>query len=233
MYKDKTEIDWVVDELLMVGGLSIISADPKAGKSTVARQLVKEVLRGGTMFGRKCRKGAVMYFGMEEHTQVLNKSFNRLGIKEEDPLLIHVGDVLTDDAFNDFRETLIELKPVLVVVDTMMDLIQVESENNYGEMKTKLRKLRQVARDSGTHILCVHHNNKSGGDNDKRRGNQRILGSQAISGGMDAILVIELEGKTRYITSSGREVKQWHRQPLEFDYPSFTYTLGVKKQDEY
>jgi hypothetical protein len=231
MYQDKTEIDWVVQGLLMVGGLSIISADPKAGKSTVARQLVRDVLRGDKFFGRDCRKGSVFYFGMEEHTQVLNKSFNRLGITEDEPLMCHVGDVLSDNAFDDFRELLIELKPVLVVVDTLMDLIQVENENNYGEMKTKLRKLRQVARDSGTHILVVHHSNKSGGEHDKRRGNQRILGSQAISGGMDGIIVIEISNNSRMITTSGREVDQWNRRALVWDKNTCTYSLG--KEEEY
>jgi hypothetical protein len=232
LYKDQTEVEWVVQDLLMVGGLSIISADPKAGKSVIARQLTKDVLRGGEFFGRKCKQGSVYYFGMEEHSAVLKQSFQRLGINETDKLMVHVGDVTAESAFEDFRELLIETKPTLVVVDTLFDLVEVENENNYGEVKQKLRKLRQVARDSGTHILTVHHNSKSSGQY-AARGNQRILGSQAISGAMDSIIVIGLEGKIRKISTSGREVRQWQERELVWDWNERTYSLGPEQTEDY
>lgn len=232
MYKDQSKVEWLVDELLMVGGFSLVSADPKAGKSTVSRQLVREILRGGTFFERRCKQGPVFYFGMEEHQAVLNASFKRLGIQETEPLLVHVGDVLTETGIQDLREILCETKPALAVVDTLFDLVEVESENNYGEIKRKLKRLRQIARDSGTHIMAIHHNSK-GGDGSSRRGNGRVLGSQAIIGAMDAILVIEMAGKFRKISSSGREVKQWFERLLIWDEKTKTYSLGPEQEEEW
>lgn len=230
LYRDNTEVDWLVHELLSVGGVSVFSADPKAGKSTILRQLAREVLRGGRFLDRQCKQGAVQYYAIEEQKSVINKSFRRLGVRDDEPLLVHLGDALTDDKWNDFREILITMRPALAIVDTMFDFIEVESENNYKEVKRELRKLRSIARESGTHIVLVHHNSK-GSKDDKRRGNRSILGSTAISGGVDTIIVMEIEGETRFITTSGREVRRWAHYPLEFHSNDFTYTLGKHAED--
>lgn len=227
LYQDKTEIEWVVDDLLSKGGVSLISADPKAGKSTIVRQLIRDVLRGGKFLERKCVKGTVLYFAIEEQVQVVNKSFKRLGVNEEDSLLVHLGDPLTDSTLKDFEDLIIEHKPVLCVIDTLFDFLEVESENNYKEVKRELRRLRKIARASGTHIVLVHHSSKPAKD-DRRRGNRGILGSQAIAGGVDTIIVIEVDGEDRLITTTGREIKRWVFRDIIYNPNDGTYSLGVE-----
>ena len=48
-------VRWLVDDMLTVGGLSIVVAKPKAGKSTLARCLALAVARGGAMVGPQRR----------------------------------------------------------------------------------------------------------------------------------------------------------------------------------
>jgi hypothetical protein len=229
---DGEEIEWLVKDLLQVGGVSLLSADPKAGKSVIARQLCKHVIEGAPFFGRDCRKGAAVYLGLEEHRMMLAKSFRRLGIQPGQPLYVHAEDPLTEDGmFKDFHEMIVEMKPALAIVDTVFDLLEVESENHYREVKKAFKALRRVARESGTHIMAIHHNSKPQKDN-RRRGNHAILGSTAISGGVDAILVVELEGSQRLITTSGREVVPWNRRRLEWDQESGTYALGSEFKEE-
>jgi hypothetical protein len=228
LYKDERKVDWLVDSLLSKGGLSILVADPKVGKSTLARQLMREVLRGSTFLDLKCKQGNVYYFAIEEQVQILNSSFRKLGITAEDQLFVHVGDTMSENSFEEFRNLIVEKKPSLVVVDTMFDLIQVESEFSYKEVKKELRKLRQVARDSDSHILLVHHSSK-GRPEDRLRGNRAILGSQAIAGGVDTIIVIERDGKERLITTSGREVLNWNHRQLLWDKKTQTYSLGIER----
>lgn len=224
IYESKEEIEWLVADLLAVGSTSLMSADPKAGKSTLVRQLIRDVVKGGFFLDRKCKKGKVFYFAIEEHVTVVKSSFKRLGVTEADELFVHVGDPLTDNKAEDFRDIILNEKPALVVIDTLFDLIDVESENNYKEVKRELRKIRQLARESGSHILMVHHNSK-GTKEDTRRGNRGILGSQAIAGGVDSIMVIELEGKDRIITTTGREIERWFNQVLAWDHGQRTYSL--------
>jgi hypothetical protein len=232
LYKTKADISWLVDGLLAVGGVSLMASDPKSGKSTIARQLMRDIIRGGNFFGRKCKQGTVHYYALEEQLEVLNKSFQRLGLDGTEPLFVHIGDPLTDAGFEDFKESILEHKPALAVVDTMFDLIQVESENNYKDIKRELRKVRKLARESGTHILLIHHNSK-GSKDDKRRGNRSILGSTAIAGGVDTIMVIEVDGKTRIINTSGRETKDWYQRELVFDFNDRTYSLGPDTSEEF
>lgn len=226
------EVEWLVQGLLQVGGVSILTADPKAGKSVVARQLCKHVVRGDEFFERKVKRGSCHYYGLEEHRTILAQSFKRLGIVDTDPLFVHVEDPLSEEGiFKDFSDIINQTKPALAVVDTAFDLLEVESENNYREVKKAFKKVRKIARDSGTHILLIHHNSKPQ-QNFRRRGNHAILGSTAISGGVDSIIVVELEGTVRVITTSGREVDQWNRRIIKWDKETSTYSLGEKYQDK-
>jgi len=230
LYKEKTKLEWIVEGLLTKGGVSLMSSDPKAGKSTLVRQLMRDVLRGSTFLGRQCIQGCVHYYGIEEQVEVVNASFQRLGVTAEDNLLVHVGDPLTESVFEDFRELLLETKPVIAVIDTLFDFVSVESENNYKEVKRELRRMRNVARETGTHILLVHHNSK-GQKDDNRRGNRGILGSQAIAGGVDTIMVLEVEGRSRIISTTGREIKRWQNRELVWHDKDCTYTLGPESDD--
>ncbi len=231
LYKDDSRMDWLVECLLSRGGLSVLVADPKTGKSTLARQLIRDVLRGSPFLSLRCKPGSVFYFAIEEQVQVLNWSFKRLGITDEDKLAVHVGDVLADNVFEDFAQLVTTEKPDLVVVDTLFDIVNVESEYSYKEVKRELRRIRQVARESNAHILLVHHSSK-GQAGEKRRGNRAILGSQAIAGGVDTIVVIEKEGRERLITTSGREVYPWEHRRLVWDKDTATYSLGPETTDE-
>lgn len=225
LYKTNSKVEWIVDNLLTVGGVSLMSSDPKAGKSTLVRQLMRDILRGSNFLGRQCKQGAVHYYGIEEQLEVVNASFKRLGVTNQDSLLVHIGDPLSGNVMQDFREMLAETRPALAVIDTLFDFLEVESENNYKEVKRELRKIRQIARETGTHILLVHHSSK-GSKDDRRRGNRGILGSQAIAGGVDSIIMIEVEGSTRLISTSGREIKSWQNRQIVFDDTNRTYSLG-------
>jgi hypothetical protein len=231
LYEDKTEVEWLVEGLLTKGGVSLMSADPKAGKSTLVRQLMRDVLRGSLFLNRRCKQGQVYYFAIEEQIQVINASFKRLGVTAEDDLFVHVGDPLTENGFKDFKELIVSQRPALAVIDTLFDLLEVESENNYKEVKRGLRAIRQIARESGTHILLVHHSSKQMKD-DKRRGNRAILGSQAIAGGVDTVIILEVDSTSRYITTSGREISKWDYHEIIWDERTKTYSLGAKKEED-
>lgn len=228
LYKTKSQLEWVVERLLSVGGVSIVSADPKAGKSTLVRQLMRDVLRGGEFLGRRCKQGPVHYYAIEEQLEVVNVSFKRLGVDAKDPLFVHVGDPLSEAKMEDFQELLAEHRPVLAVIDTLFDFVDVESENNYKEVKRELRRLRRIARESNTHILLVHHTGK-GQKGDTRYGSQKILGSTAIAGGVDTTITVSVAGRKRLVNTTGREIRGWNNREIVYDYEAGTYSLGPEE----
>lgn len=230
-YEDKSEIEWNVDKLLHKGGMSILSADPKAGKSTLARQLMTCVVKGIPFLKRKCEKGPVIYLAIEEQIQVINQCFRALDVSEDDPLYVHVGDIVSNHMMSEFEELIEFYKPKLVVIDTLFDFLDVESENSYKEMKRELRILRELARRTGSHIMFIHHNSKPQ-QHDGRRGNKAILGSTAIAGAMDTIMILEVDGKERLLTAQGRAIDGFYYRELHFDLKTFRYKMGVEKDKE-
>lgn len=230
IYRENKKLEWTVDKLLSKGGISLLSAAPKAGKSVIARQLITSILTNKKFFGRECLHGEVHYYAIEEQPEVIQDSFKKMDLPNDVPLYVHTGDIFSDDILRDFLNILQERKPVLAVVDTLFDFLDVESENNYKEVKQQLRKLRNIARVTGTHILCIHHANKGFGG---VTGNHRsVLGSQAITGGVDSIMVVEMQGDTRVITTMGRSIKRWITRELIWKEETETYSLGGKIEIE-
>lgn len=230
LYKSKSEKEWIVGKLLPVGGLSLISGSPKSGKSTIIRQLVRSILRGERFLERDCKRGSVFWFGLEEQQEDINAGFKKLGIQPDENLHVHVGAPMSDKVMEDLMTLLCETKPTIAVVDTLFDLIQVESENSYNEIKGQMAKLSQIARASGTHIICIHHNSK-GSDASGFRGTKAILGSTAIFAKVDAAIVIEAEEKRRYVTAQGRGIRPWSGKEIVFDANTLTYSLGPDAEE--
>ena len=227
MVKDAGDVEWVAEGLLTKGGFSIISGPPKAGKSTLVRQLVKSICQGNHFLGRDVTQGSVLYLTFEEQPSVLKTQFEAVGINSDDPIMIHTGAVFDDRALDDLKEAIFEYEPTIVVLDTLFDIVQLESINAYKEVKQALSKIRALGRDTGAHILGVHHTNKS---KDSFGTNSSILGSQAIFGAVDCSIRFQQEGNKRYLYSTGKHGRHYDAQEIIFDFKTQSYTLGEKRQ---
>lgn len=224
MVEEAGEIEWLADGLLTKGGFSVMVGPPKAGKSTLVRQLVKHVCQGGHFLGRDITQGSVLYLTFEEQPAILKQQFNAVGIKKDDPIYIHTGAVFDDRAMDDLTDAIKDFKPSLVVLDTIFDISQLESINNYKEVKTALARIRAIARETDAHILGVHHTNKGG------VGNNSIMGSNAIHGAVDTMIRFVQESERRYLYSNGKHGRHFNDQEIIFDYKTQTYTLGNKRE---
>lgn len=232
LYKTKVDKEWMVSKLFPEGGLCLIAGPSKSGKSTLIRQLTKCVLRGEDFLGRKCKRGSVYWFGFEEQQEDLNYGFKRLGIKPDEDLHVHVGAPLSLKAIEDLMTLLCEKKPVMAIIDTLFDLVQVDNENSYNEVKTQMARLSHVARISGTTIVSIHHT-KHPQAGESKRGMRAILGSTAILAKVDAALVMESEERRRYVTTAGRSIYPWSYREIVFDNNTLTYSLGPEEEDEW
>ena len=67
---------YIWDNTLISGGLSICSAKPKVGKSTVARNLAVAITQGETFLGRETIKGKVIYLCLEEKRSGNRQTFS-------------------------------------------------------------------------------------------------------------------------------------------------------------
>lgn len=218
--KETGNVEWLVDGLLSVGGFSMIVGPPKAGKSTIVRQLIKNVCQGGTFLGREVIKGSVVYLTFEEQASILKEQFSLVGITKRDNVKIHVGAVFDERALEDLEEALYELEPNLVILDTLFDISQLEDINSYKAVKDALAKIRAIARNTNAHILGVHHTNKMGD----------FLGSQAIFGAVDTMINFTAQRDRRYITSKGKHGDFFNDQEIIYNPLNMSYTLGKESK---
>lgn len=222
------QVNWVVDNLLTEGGMSVMAGPPKSGKSTLMRQLVLAVSRGGEFLGRKVKAGKVIYLALEEQEGVLKDQYKTSGLTENDNMIIHTGGVQTEDPILDLRSAILDFEPSIVVIDTLFLLMQIESINDYRQVNEAMAKFRNLARETNTHIITVHHTKKDG----ESTGANRILGSSAIHGAVDSALILTVEDKRRFFTTSQRFGKTFYDQELVFDKDTATYLLGNNNKNK-
>lgn len=190
--------DWVVEDRLMPGGLSALVAKPKAGKSTVSRDLAYCVATGEKFLNIfSVKKGCVLYLAFEGDEEEFKKDYKSMGATSEEDFYVVFRPV--KNAVEELRRLTHELKPVLIVIDTLQKLLQIEDINDYSKVNCALQPLYDLARKSKAHILMLHHAKKGGS-----KGGDSILGSTAIRGAVDATLIIKKEDKYRTLESEQR-----------------------------
>ena len=68
-----------MENLLPANGLSLLAGTPKAGKSTLARNLAVEVVRGGGKWlGKDVKQGTVVHLSLEERMETIRKHYKQL-----------------------------------------------------------------------------------------------------------------------------------------------------------
>jgi hypothetical protein len=230
--------DWLVDNLLLRGGISIMVGLPKAGKTTIVRQLEKSIIRGEPFLGRKVQRGLVIHYSFDEKARTAKKHYLALGLTREDLLALHFGHSRRSDYFGHLEEDILSMKPGLVVVDTMVDLLKFKNLNDYGEVKPIMSQFSSLAERTETHILFIHHQNKpqnaQSGNGYQRTGNS-ILGSTAIFGSVDCCMIFEEvpgDKALRTMRAEGRAIEGFGATKLRYDYRTQSYSLDIPRVDE-
>lgn len=217
-------VAWLVDNRLPSGGLSIMAAKPKVGKSTLARCLALAVVQGEPWLGCATHQGPVFYLALEEKRAELRRHFEAMGATEQDPLWLFIGSSPAD-GLAQLRTAANLHKPALIVVDPLFRFVKVRDGNDYASVTGALEPLLTLARQTGAHVLLVHHSSKKGsGDGDG------ILGSTAIFGSVDTALLLSRREHYRTLRSIQRYGPDLEEVTLELDPDSRMISVGQSRQ---
>lgn len=208
--EEPEQISFVWSETLSAAGLSICSAKPKVGKSTLARNLAVAVASGSVFLGRPTSKGRVLYLCLEEKRSEVRNHFERMGANDED-ILIHTG-ATPSNAIEAIGVAISELGPVLVIIDPLSRVLRVADFNEYGGMTRGLEPLVDLGRTTGCCILALHHDSK--GD---RNGGDALLGSTALFGAVDCHIQMKKRDGGRTIQTTQRYGEDMPETVVELD----------------
>jgi RecA-family ATPase len=221
---------YLVDGLLPAGGTSIVAAKPKCGKTTLLRQLSLCVARGEMFLNRVCSKGPVIYFSVEEKIDEIKAHFKAMGANGSEEIYIFANRA-PQDTIGKLKPIIEKIKPSLIILDTLFKIVRMKDANDYAAISTALEPIQDLARQSGSHVLCVHHAGKS-----DRDGADGILGSTAILGAFDTAIIMNRNNEKRTIKSIQRYGTDLEESALLFDLPTRRSSLGQEnwkvKSDE-
>lgn len=219
-------ITWAVDGIFRMGGFSVIGSKPKVGKSTLARNLAYCVAIGMDFLGRSVTQGPVIYYALEEIKSEVKRHFQDLGASGEEDIHIYAGGT-TIEALNEIRKAIDEIEPMLVIIDPLFRLVRVRDGNDYVQVTQALDPILRIARDTGTHILCVHHTTKSSTQDD-----DSMLGSTAIFGSVDTQMILRKTEHHRTVRTTQRYGQDLEECILVFDDMTRRVSLGNSMENE-
>jgi archaellum biogenesis ATPase FlaH len=180
-------VSFTVHSLIPAGMLSLLSGKDKRGKTLLAQEIVRAVLRGAAFLDRfPCERGPVVGAFLDDPTSLTLDRLEALGMRHNPELYLVPPLAFDGDAmrFLDRLEAAVaRVRPVLVVVDSFYQLVPSgrDAGNDQARMGPLMARLNRLATVSA--VLAVAHDNKAGAD---------VAGSHVIRAAAKCILRLTL-----------------------------------------
>jgi AAA domain/Domain of unknown function (DUF3854) len=224
--KPDAPVDYVLENVLVAGGVSGVFAKPKVGKSTFARNLCLAVARGEDFLGLKTKKGEGVYLALEEREEDIRQDFRAMGADGSESIYVHAASAPAE-GIAALCDLVRERKPVLVVIDPLFRLARIRDEKAYAETYAALGPLIDVAREIGTHVMFAHHAGKVM----KTDSVDSPLGSTAIGGAVSTLVVLKRTTDHRTIETVQRVGADIPETMLDFNSETRRLALGGRRLD--
>ncbi|MGO9264348.1 MAG: AAA family ATPase, partial [Candidatus Binataceae bacterium] len=101
-----------------------------------------------------------------------------------------------------------------IIIDTLGKAIHPRDFNDYAKINEHITPLINLSRASDCHIMMLHHAAKGTGEGDDF---DKVLGSQAIRGAVDTVLLLTKKGDSRCLSSEGRFGHNINQLLLSYD----------------
>jgi KaiC/GvpD/RAD55 family RecA-like ATPase len=189
---------YIIKGLLAPGDVAVKFGPPGSGKSVSSPYLAHAIAAGRSVFGRRVRRGAVLYVACEDGAGMRQRCTALRRVYGPAPgfrLVAEPIDLMTPDAPENplapaadhdptpahakaLRDLAEQLGAVLVVIDTLAAAFPGLQENEAAAMDHVVRVARYIAA-SGAAVLLVHHGAKNEGTTP--RGHGRLDGDADLT----------------------------------------------------
>ena len=193
-------MNFLVDGLIARGQFVVLAGRPKGGKSWMVLQLAQAIDLGIPFLGIATKQAKVLYIALEDGRRRINQRFHLLKYSPTKDLAMMFKLSPIDSAGGapgPGLDYLAHVAPLfdLIIIDTLVSAMSGQAdESSNRQMPPIMHKLRDIAHDSDTAIVLVHHNRKpssgAGGAGDEDIFHS-IRGAGAIRGAYDVGLVLD------------------------------------------
>jgi hypothetical protein len=155
---------WVWSGILPHSSLSLIVGKSETGKSTLIYSLIYSIVTGTEFLGRQCEQGRVLYLAGDPMSEIVaGKIFRELGLSGDVVRVVPDALVMHPTGMQQLRGIVAELKPCLVVGDTLAATVDLDVDK-YGQSYKAQMPLTKLAREFGPNFAMSHHSQKSAMD---------------------------------------------------------------------
>lgn len=220
--KDLPPMEFVIEDLLPIPGLGILAGKKKIFKSFMGLQISQCVAAGKPFLGLNTRQGLVVYCAPEDRERRLHNRLKMQNAVTGLPIkyLYKLTPLNTPDGIKELSDIITELKPILVIIDTLASAKNGRlNENEARDTSDLFNHIRRIAIENNTTILMVAHHGKKGKNfaDDVKDPGFDIRGSSAIPGATDTNIGIYRNGDGTYeFIVEGRDIAEQELR-LSFD----------------
>jgi len=179
---EHTSVEWLWESYLAPGLLTLISARPKIGKTTLIFHLLSALFRHQPFLNQATHQAGKVLLFTEESIILLKQRLERLELSGDDLLIVQRFTV------SGWTDVLARIRLAtqygvrLIVVDTLAAFWGVDDENDAPKAVNALLPLQTLAQQLGVAVLLVHHLRKTPGeDGTAHRGSGAIVGAVDIA----------------------------------------------------
>ena len=169
------ELDRVLGGGAVAGSLVLVGGAPGIGKSTLLLQICDQL----------CRERRVLYISGEESERQIKMRATRLGVAPESLF------ILSETRLSDIMESVDEIKPDILIVDSIQTLYNENNESSPGsvsQVKDCTMTMMQLSKSEGITVFVVGHINKDG----------NIAGPKVLEHMVDCVLYFEGDPNSSY-----------------------------------
>lgn len=160
---DFPEPEWIIPDLLPVG-LACLAGRPKVGKSWLLLQIAHAVSTGGMVFGRRVRKGRVLYLALEDSARRLKKRCELQGVGPSADITFELRwPALDDGGLARLQAEMDGGGYRLVAVDTFSRIAGKVDQDDVGATTLVMSNLQQIGESGDRLVLLSDHHRKPGG----------------------------------------------------------------------
>ena len=190
----KTE--WLMEPLIPIGEVTFMAGDPGEGKSTTSQAIATACTNGSDILGTAIKQGPVIFMSAEQSRSTvtvprfreMGADLSKIALPDEDG---EDGEpkpfVLDEEGFATLDQFAAELKPVIIVIDTVTAYIEGSRDfNSANQVREWMRRLGKIARQRNCAVLVLGHLNK----NSNAKPLNRIMGSMDFVGASRSVLMV-------------------------------------------